>query len=64
MDFSDIDPQLCIVHLTDLHFGKALQGNFRNRVDDIRETIKSCINSGTVLLLVTGDIAQSGAEEE
>ncbi len=64
MDFSDIDPQLCIVHLTDLHFGKALQGNFRNRVDDIRETIKSCIKSGTVLLLVTGDIAQSGAEEE
>ena len=64
MDCRVFDPQLCIVQLTDFHFGKELQGNYRNRVDDILGTIKTNIKSGTVLLLVTGDIAYSGKNNE
>lgn len=60
----DFDPQLCIVQLTDFHFGKELQANYRNRVDDILETIKNSIKSGSVLLLVTGDVARTGEEKE
>ena len=64
MDCRDFDPQLCIVQLTDFHFGKELQANSCKRVDDILETIKTNIKSGTVLLLVTGDIAYSGKKNE
>lgn len=39
MECRVFDPQLCIVQLTDFHFGKELQGNYRNRVDDILGTI-------------------------
>ena len=62
MDCRDFDPQLCIVQLTDFHFGKELQANYRNRVDDVLETIKNSIKSGSVLLLVTGDVARTGEE--
>ncbi len=64
MDCRDFDPQLCIVQLTDFHFGKELQANSCKRADDILETIKTNIKSGTVLLLVTGDIAYSGKKNE
>ena len=64
MDCRDFDPQLCIVQLTDFHFGEELQANYRNRVDDILETIKNSIRSGTVLLLVTGDVARTGEKNE
>lgn len=64
MDYRDFDPQLCIVQLTDFHFGKELQANSCKRADDILETIKTNIKSGTVLLLVTGDIAYSGKKNE
>ena len=64
MDCSDFDPQLCIVQLTDFHFGEELQVNYHDRVDDILDTIKLSITSGTVLLLVTGDIAYSGKKKE
>lgn len=64
MDCRDFDPQLCIVQLTDFHFGKELQANSCKRADDILETIKANIKSGTVLLLVTGDIAYSGKKNE
>ena len=64
MDCRDFDPQLCIVQLTDFHFGKDLQANSCKRADDILETIKTNIKSGTVLLLVTGDIAYSGKKNE
>lgn len=64
MDCLDFDPQLCIVQLTDFHFGKELQANSCKRADDILETIKTNIKSGTVLLLVTGDIAYSGKKNE
>lgn len=63
MDCRDFDPQLCIVQLTDFHF-KELQGNYQKRVDDILVTIKKSIKSGTVLLLVTGDVARTGKESE
>ena len=64
MDCRDFDPRLCIVQLTDFHFGKELQANSCKRADDILETIKTNIKSGTVLLLVTGDIAYSGKKNE
>lgn len=64
MDCRDFDPQLCIVQLSDFHFGKELQANSCKRADDILETIKTNIKSGTVLLLVTGDIAYSGKKNE
>lgn len=64
MDCRDFDPQLCIVQLTDFHFGKELQANSCKRADDILETIKTNIKSGAVLLLVTGDIAYSGKKNE
>lgn len=64
MDCHDFDPQLCIVQLTDFHFGEELRGNYRKRVNDILETIKNSIKSGTVLLLVTGDVARTGEEKE
>lgn len=64
MDCRDFDPQLCIVQLTDFHFGKELQANSCKRADDILETIKTNIKSGTGLLLVTGDIAYSGKKNE
>lgn len=64
MDCRDFDPQLCIVQLTDFHFGKELQANYCKCADDILETIKTNIKSGTVLLLVTGDIAYSGKKNE
>lgn len=64
MDRNDFEPQLCIVQLTDFHFGEELQVNCHDRVDDILETIKSSITSGAVLLLVTGDIAYSGKKKE
>lgn len=64
MDCNDFDPQLCIVQLTDFHFGEELQSNYQKRVDDILETIKNSINSGTVLLLVTGDVARTGKGSE
>lgn len=64
MDCRDFDPQLCIVQLTDFHFGVGLQANYQNRVDDILGTIKNSIKSGTVLLLVTGDVARTGEENE
>lgn len=64
MDCRYFDPQLCIVQLTDFHFGKELQANSCKRADDILETIKTNIKSGTVLLLVTGDIAYSGKKNE
>lgn len=64
MDCRVFDPQLCIVQLTDFHFGKELQANSCKRADDILETIKTNIKSGTVLLLVTGDIAYSGKKNE
>lgn len=64
MDCRDFDPQLCIVQLTDFHFDKELQANSCKRADDILETIKTNIKSGTVLLLVTGDIAYSGKKNE
>ena len=64
MDCRDFDPQLCIVQLTDFHFGKELQANSCKRADDILETIKTNIKSGTVLLLVTGDIAYSSKKNE
>ena len=64
MDRNDFEPQLCIVQLTDFHFGEELQVNYHDRVDDILETIKSSITSGAVLLLVTGDIAYSGKKKE
>lgn len=35
----DFNPQLCIVQLTDFHFGIELQAYYRNRVDDILGTI-------------------------
>lgn len=41
MDCRDFDPQLCIVQLTDFHFGKELQSNYRNRADDILGTVKN-----------------------
>lgn len=63
MDCRDFDPQLCIVQLTDFHF-EELQGNYQKRVDDILVTIKKSIKSGTVLLLVTGDVARTGKESE
>lgn len=62
MDHRDFLPQLCIVQITDLHFGPEFQDSFQNRIDDILNTIKSSIESGTVLLLVTGDIVFSGKE--
>lgn len=64
MDCHDFDPQLCIVQLTDFHFGEELRGNYQKRVNDILETIKNSIKSGTVLLLVTGDVARTGEEKE
>lgn len=64
MDYRDFDPQLCIVQLTDFHFGEGLRGNYQKRVNDILETIKNSIKSGTVLLLVTGDVARTGEEKE
>lgn len=64
MDCNDFDPQLCIVQLTDFHFGEELQSNYQKRVDDILETIKNSIKSGTVLLLVTGDVARTGKGSE
>lgn len=64
MDYHDFDPQLCIVQLTDFHFGEELRGNYQKRVNDILETIKNSIKSGTVLLLVTGDVARTGEEKE
>ena len=64
MDCNDFDPQLCIVQLTDFHFGEELQSNYQKRADDILETIKKSIKSGTVLLLVTGDVARTGKESE
>lgn len=64
MDCHDFDPQLCIVQLTDFHFGEELRGNYQKRVNDILETIKNSIKSGTVLLLVTGDVARTGEEIE
>lgn len=64
MDCRVFDPQLCIVQLTDFHFGEELQSNYQKRVDDILETIKKSIKSGTVLLLVTGDVARTGKESE
>lgn len=64
MDCNDFDPQLCIVQLTDFHFGEELQSNYQKRVDDILETIKNSIKSGTVLLLVTGDVARTGKVSE
>lgn len=64
VDCSDFDPQLCIVHLTDFHFGEELQVNYQNRANDILETVKNSIKSGTVLLLVTGDVARTGKENE
>lgn len=64
MDHRDFLPQLCIVQITDLHFGPEFQDSFKNRIDDILNTIKSSIESGTVLLLVTGDIVFSGKEAE
>lgn len=64
MDRNDFDPQLCIVQLTDFHFGEELQSNYQKRVDDILETIKNSIKSGTVLLLVTGDVARTGKGSE
>lgn len=64
MDCRGFDPQLCIVQLTDFHFGEELQSNYQKRVDDILETIKKSIKSGTVLLLVTGDVARTGKESE
>lgn len=63
MDCRDFDPQLCIVQLTDFHF-EELQSNYQKRVDDILVTIKKSIKSGTVLLLVTGDVARTGKESE
>lgn len=60
MDCLDFDPQLCIVQLTDFHFGEELRGNYQKRVNDILDTIKNSIKSGTVLLLVTGDVARTG----
>lgn len=64
MDCRVFDPQLCIVQLTDFHFGEELRGNYQKRVNDILETIKNSIKSGTVLLLVTGDVARTGEEKE
>lgn len=64
MDCRDFKPQLCIVQLTDFHFGVGLQANYQNRVGDIIGTIKNSIKSGTVLLLVTGDVARTGEENE
>lgn len=64
MDRNDFEPQLCIVQLTDFHFGDELQSNYQKRADDILETIKKSIKSGTVLLLVTGDVARTGKESE
>ena len=64
MDCHDLDPQLCIVQLTDFHFGEELRGNYQKRVNDILETIKNSIKSGTVLLLVTGDVARTGKGSE
>lgn len=64
MDCHDFNPQLCIVQLTDFHFGEELRGNYQKRVNDILETIKNSIKSGTVLLLVTGDVARTGEEKE
>lgn len=64
MDCHDFDPQLCIVQLTDFHFREELRGNYQKRVNDILETIKNSIKSGTVLLLVTGDVARTGEEKE
>ena len=64
VDYRVFDPQLCIVQLTDFHFGKELQANSCKLADDILETIKTNIKSGTVLLLVTGDIAYSGKKNE
>lgn len=40
MDCRDFDPQLCIVQLTDFHFGEELRGNYQKRVNDLFETIK------------------------
>ena len=64
MDCRVFDPQLCIVQLTDFHFGEELQSNYQKRVNDLLETIKNSIKSGTVLLLVTGDVARTGEEKE
>lgn len=64
MDCRVFDPQLCIVQLTDFHFGEELQSNYQKRVDDILVTIKKSIKSGTVLLLVTGDVARTGKGSE
>ena len=40
MDCRDFDPQLCIVQLTDFHFGKELQANSCKRADDISRDYK------------------------
>lgn len=64
VDCRDFDPQLCIVQLTDFHFDEELRGNYQKRVNDILETIKNSIKSGTVLLLVTGDVARTGKGSE
>lgn len=64
MSCSFFDSQFCILQLTDLHFSGRLLDNYQKRIDDLSTIIGNCIQNGTVLLLVTGDIAFSGKNEE
>jgi len=54
-------PPICLLHLSDFHVGKDDHGHkvlFRHLLDHIRERVAA--NTGPDLVMITGDIAQSG----